>query len=364
MLSCKSLGVAKSLVLVILILLSGCSSNTQSQQNQATPTPIPTSIVPLKPTYTVESGEIVDQLQFSGRVTPVEENPLYFQTSGRVRNVYFKDGDTVKEGDIIADLEGIDDLQRQLEANQLNMRRAELHYDIAEKNYAIFLATTPKWTVAFTATLAIEQNQLELAKISLRETQLNTMNLEDVVATSQLVSPIDGVLLSLTVTEGRGVEAYKDVAVVSDVSNLEVSAELSGTEMSRLEEGMDVAGELFSTPGESSTGFIRRLPYPYGGGGNTEVEDQDSSVRITMDSPIPDLGWDLGDMIKVTVVLQEKDDILWLPPQAIRSFEGRKFVVVQDGALQQRVDVKTGIISSDRVEITDGLEEGQIVVSP
>jgi RND family efflux transporter MFP subunit len=364
MLSSKSLGAARSLILVMLILLTGCSSNTKSQQNQATPTPIPTSIVPLKPTYTVTNGEIVDQLQFSGRVTPIEEHPLYFQTSGRVRNVYFKDGDTVKVGDIIADLEGIDDLQRQLEANQLNMRRAELQYDMAEKNYAIFLATTPKWTEAYTATLAIQQDQLELAKISLRETQLNTLNLEDVVATSQLVSPIDGVLLSLTATEGRGVEAYKDVAVVSDVSNLEVSAELSSTDMSRLEEGMDVSGELFGTPGESSTGFIRRLPYPYGGGGNTEVEDQDPSVRITMDRPISELGWDLGDMIKVTVVLQEKDGILWLPPQAIRSFEGRKFVVVQDGALQQRVDVKTGIISSDRVEITEGLDEGQIVVSP
>jgi RND family efflux transporter MFP subunit len=357
-------GVARSLILVLFILLTACSSNTKSQQNQATPTPIPTSIVPLKPTYNVERGEIVDQLQFSGRVTPVEEHPLYFQTGGRVRNVYFKDGDVVKKGDIIADLEGIDDLQRQLEANQLNMRRAELQYDMAEKEYAIFLATTPKWTDAYTATLAIQQDQLELAKISLRETQLNTMNLEDVVATSQLVSPIDGVLLSLTVTEGRGVDAYKDVAVVSDVSNLEVSADLSGTDMARLEEGMGVTGELFGTPGESSTGTIRRLPYPYGGGGNTEVEDQDPSVRIQMDRPISDLGWDLGDMIKVTVVLQLKDDILWLPPQAIRSFEGRKFVVVQLGDLQQRVDVKTGIVSSDKVEITDGLEEGQIVVSP
>ena len=119
MLSRKSLGVVNRLVLVLFILLTGCSTNTKSQQNQATPTPIPTSIVPLKPTYTVESGQIVDQLQFSGRVTPVEEHPLYFQTSGRVRNVYFKDGDFVKVGDIIADLEGIDDLQRQLEANQL-----------------------------------------------------------------------------------------------------------------------------------------------------------------------------------------------------------------------------------------------------
>jgi multidrug efflux pump subunit AcrA (membrane-fusion protein) len=69
-------------------------------------------------------------------------------------------------------------------------------------------------------------------------------------------------------------------------------------------------------------------------------------------------------MIKITVVLQKKDDVLWLPPQAIRSFEGRKFVVVQEGALQQRVDVKTGIISSEKVEIIDGLKEGQIVVSP
>jgi RND family efflux transporter MFP subunit len=318
----------------------------------------------LKPTYTVASGEIVDQLQFSGRVTPVEEHPLYFQTGGRVRKVYFNDGDTVKAGDVIADLEGIDDLQRQLEANQLDMRKAELHYDIAEKNYAIFLATTPKWTEAYTATLAIQQDQLELARIALREAQLNTLNLEDVVATSQLVSPIDGVLLSLTVTEGRGVDAYKDVAVVADIRDLEVSSELTSTDMSRLEEGMPVSAELFGTPGEVVSGFIRRLPYPYGGGGNTEVEDQDPSVRIQLDKAIAELGWDLGDMIKIGVILQKKDSVLWLPPQAIRSFEGRKFVVVQEGALQQRVDVKTGIISTEKVEIIDGLKEGQIVVSP
>jgi hypothetical protein len=39
-------------------------------------------------------------------------------------------------------------------------------------------------------------------------------------------------------------------------------------------------------------------------------------------------------------------------------------VVVQDGSMQQRVDVKTGIVSTDRVEMIDGLKEGQIIVSP
>lgn len=364
MLSRKYSGVIRGLFLVLFLVSTACSSGASSQQEQATPTPIPTSIVPLKPTYTVEKGEIVDQLQFTGRITPVEEHPLYFETSGRVRTIYFTEGQSVNKGDIIADLEGIDDLQRRLEENQLNMRRAELHYDIAKKNFEIFVATTPKWTSAYSQTLAIEQNQLELAQISYREAELSALDLADVVATSQLVAPIDGVLLSLIITEGRGVDAYKDVAVVADVSNLEVSAELTSTDMSRLEEGLIVSAELFGTPGISVTGSIRRLPYPYGGGGNTDIQDQDPSVRVQLDRSIAELDWNQGDMIKVTVVLEQKADVLWLPPQAIRTFEGRKFVVVQEGSLQQRVDVKTGIIATDRVEITDGLKEGQIIVSP
>ena len=54
--------------------------------------------------------------------------------------------------------------------------------------------------------------------------------------------------------------------------------------------------------------------------------------------------------------------MLWLPPQAIRTFEGRRFVVVQDGDAQLRVDVTIGIESDDRVEIEEGLTEGQTVI--
>ena len=64
----------------------------------------------------------------------------------------------------------------------------------------------------------------------------------------------------------------------------------------------------------------------------------------------------------MTVVLERKDDVVWLPPQAIRTFEGRKFVVVQEGDAQLRVDVTVGIESEDRVEIEQGLTEGQIVI--
>lgn len=69
-----------------------------------------------------------------------------------------------------------------------------------------------------------------------------------------------------------------------------------------------------------------------------------------------------GDLVRVTVVLEQKDGVLWLPPAAIRTFEGRTFVVIQEGAAQRQVDVTLGIESDDRVEIEEGLVEGDVVV--
>ena len=70
----------------------------------------------------------------------------------------------------------------------------------------------------------------------------------------------------------------------------------------------------------------------------------------------------MGDLVRVQAELERKDDVLWLPPQALRIFDGRRFAVVQDGDVQRRVDVKVGIQTADRVEIEEGLEEGQTVV--
>ncbi len=66
--------------------------------------------------------------------------------------------------------------------------------------------------------------------------------------------------------------------------------------------------------------------------------------------------------MRVTVILERKTDVLWLPPAAIRTFSGRKFVVIEEDGRQRRVDVVVGIESEDRVEIIEGVEEGQVVV--
>jgi hypothetical protein len=110
---------------------------------------------------------------------------------------------------------------------------------------------------------------------------------------------------------------------------------------------------------------VRQLPYPYGGT-TVDTGDDDTAVHIAIEGEAaPSAGVDmaLGELATVSIVLQEKDDVLWLPPAAIRTYQGRDFVVLQlaDGS-QKRVDVLLGIATDERVEITAGLEEGQTVV--
>ena len=153
------------------------------------------------------------------------------------------------------------------------------------------------------------------------------------------------------------------MVVLADVNNLEVSADLLSDQMTKLVEGMAANIVLVSRPGEILKGKVRQLPYPYGSGGRgIKVEDQDKSTRFSVATSAKNAGFTLGDLVRITVELERKANVLWLPPQALRVFEGRRFAVVQDGDAQRRVDVTVGIQTQDRVEVKEGLKEGQVVV--
>ena len=83
-----------------------------------------------------------------------------------------------------------------------------------------------------------------------------------------------------------------------------------------------------------------------------------------MDESPTKLGYEMGDLVKVDIVVEQSLNTLWVPPQVIRTFDSRSFIVVQDGEVQRRVDVKLGVVGDERVEILEGLTQGQIVIGP
>jgi macrolide-specific efflux system membrane fusion protein len=345
-------------IVIAGLILSSCSGTASKEE--PTPTPLPTVAALAKPTYTVQRGEVVELLTFTGRIAPINKTEIFFRTNGRIRKIYVKEGDAIKTGQVIADLEGIDDLQRQVALKQLNLQRVQIYADNAQINYEIFIDTTPTWTKDYDKQVAIQKNELELANIAVQEAALGIQELQNVISDTLLLAPVDGEMISLEVGEGVEVQAFKSVGAVADITQLEVSAEVYSEITSKIAVGMEATIDPASGLGVELSGSVRRMPFDL----RTTGGGEDRTVRIALNGSAADAGYTLGNIVKVTVVLQRKEDTLWVAPQAIRTFEGRQFVVLQDGNTQRRVDVKLGILGEDRVEILSGLTEGQVVVSP
>ncbi len=203
-----------------------------------------------------------------------------------------------------------------------------------------------------------ESYNLRLLALDLEQAQLDIQDLENQIASAQLVAPFDGQILSLNVEAGDAVQAYSTVGVLADPAKLEITAELSSDELSQMALNQQARITLRNRPGETFSGTVRQLPYPYGG--TTVDTGDDTAVHVSIESAVD---MTLGELATVSIILQEKDNVLWLPPAAIRTYQGRNFVVVQnpDGT-QQRVDVLLGITTDERVEIVAGLEAGQVVI--
>jgi multidrug efflux pump subunit AcrA (membrane-fusion protein) len=221
------------------------------------------------------------------------------------------------------------------------------------------------------------QRNVKDAELALEEAQAGSYNsqqkaVEDAqrrldkaqkkVEDGRIVAPQSGELLAIAISEGDSVTAFDPLIEIADPSQLEVASELGAEQMKRLAEGQPVEISTLSRPDVIMPAIIRQMPAPYGSGGSGAVQEQDRTTRFKI---LDLLGQEVEagvTIVKIRIVLEHKDDVLWLPPDAVRSFEGRRFVVVRDGDRERRVTIKTGIETEDRIEIVEGLKEGDVIV--
>jgi len=253
---------------------------------------------------------------------------------------------------------------RDLQQAQWNLEIAQAQYDQAIADEAVYQHELKIQEIAVRqAEAELEQLKEGVGPVLTTEVQQAQQALDRLKESSQIVAPADGEIISFSLYPGRPVEPFRTVIVIADPSAIEVSADLSSDQLKDITEGQKATVVLSTDSDRIWTGTVRRLPYPYGTGGSIESQaGVDNSTRISLEGDSSELK--LGDLVRVSIVLEERDDVLWLPPAAIRTFQGRPFVIVQDGERQRRVDVELGIEGQDRVEILDGLEEGQVVVAP
>lgn len=335
-----------ALLFVLLAPFFAACSGASANNVQATPTAIPLPVIAQKPTYKVQRGEMTSELIFTGRIAPVDTHELTFAAAGRVAKIAVRRGDVVTKDQLLAELE--------LGQDEYALRRAQANLKIAQLKLELARLENPPTSEVNRLQIAIQEQEVELAQIALDEISVNYDGL-------RITSAIDGTVLSVSILEGATVEADQPVIVVGNLEDLIVSATLNPEDLARLVIGMEVTVSPIGKDISVTGGTIRALPYPYG---NANTESADGSVQVALEKSPAEVGYEVGDMVNVNLILEHKEDVLWLPLQTVREFEGRYFVIAREGDVERRVDVGVGIVDQDRIEITEGLTEGQVVIAP
>jgi RND family efflux transporter MFP subunit len=279
------------------------------------------------------------------------------QLSGVVEELKVSVGDRVRKGDLLARLRDAD-----LRARVASLE-SQLASAIAEKEYAESDLARTEQLGDLVPSLQIEDTRrklkvraadVERARASLAEAQIT-------LGYTVIRAPVSGTIASVSTYEGETVAASfaaPTFVTIVDLSRLEIQAYVDETDIGRVHVGQKVSFRIDSFPQQSFDGGVRAI-YP-------KAQLVNNVVNYVV---IVDINEDHGFVIRpemtahVDFLLEERANVVNVPRSAVLREGGKSYVLVKSGENWVKRAVETGMETSQRIEITAGLSEGETIVS-
>ncbi len=169
-------------------------------------------------------------------------------------------------------------------------------------------------------------------------------------------SPIAGTITQLNMREGSNVSQQSPVAQVASIDDLEISTYVPERFIGGLSLGQQAAVRLDALPGEEFSASVVRLA--------PQLDRTSRSLGTTMVFDTPDPRIRPGMFARIDLIAEERPDAVTVPQRAVvrRADERHVFIVDEDDRAERR-PVELGIEADGRVEIVEGLEPGDRVVT-
>ncbi|MCB9454137.1 MAG: biotin/lipoyl-binding protein [Anaerolineaceae bacterium] len=204
------------------------------------------------------------------------------------------------------------------------------------------------------AEINLEQARLSASpdEQSVRSAQLNIDQINADIARSSLYAPIAGEVLEVTIRPGDAVQAFTTVITIGLPEPKEVVASLAIGDAQRLSVGLVGVCNVINDPDSAVQCVVRQIPL------SSRDADQTTRVAASLENVAT------NQLVEVEMPLQVRENVLWLPPAAIRTFQNRTFVVLDTPDGPRSVDVELGLQTDERDEIISGVNEGDVVQGP
>ena len=336
--------------ILVMLLLSGCSLLPEEEETLAPPL-----VQPKREEYQLCKAvrkDIARMVKGVATFVPSDEISLFFSESGgRIQSVDIKEGQQVKKGEVLIRLESVG-MESNLKLQRLSVKKLELKLASLKSRY--------REDSRAASGGAVSKRQLEDLKteigsmeIDLEAAQIVLSDLEKEYTRTVLTAPADGQITFLEdIKQGDAVEAYRTLVVLANPGKLQLyyqSQEIRGVKT-----GMK-AEILYG--GQKYSGMVILSPdnVPASAG-----DKYKNAILIRADKLPP--GVRMGDIADISVTVEAKSGVLVIPKNALHRAFGSTTVMVLEGDAKRELNVASGIETATEVEITEGLEEGAMVI--
>ncbi len=255
---------------------------------------------------TVTNGQGTYQGMSNGKIVDVKKENITTKVAGKIKSVNTENGKYINEGSIIATIEGDD-----------------LDFEIADK-----------------------QNTIEKYK----------SQMGDLIEGDTVYSPMKGTVLKIAVSEEEVVDRTTSLMTVADLDNMEVVIKVDELDINKIALGQqaNITSDAFKN--EKFNGKVTKISME-----GTNVSGVTTyEVTIKLDDRKSLMS---GMNVDVEILADKRDNVLVVPIEALHKLNGSYMITVKDSAGNKNdVKVSLGLTTNEYVEITNGLEEGNVIV--
>jgi len=301
-----------------------------------------------KPTVEVAQVELmnlVDEAQTVGSLRSRQGVVLRPEVSGRITQLNFRDGDRVKKGQLLVQFDD------QLPAAQVQQAQAELNIAKANNSRNAELVAQN-----FISRRTLEESaaaqQVAEAKLALARATESRL---------KIIAPFDGLAGIRSVNVGDYLKDGADIVNLEDMDAIFVDYRLPERFQTKIRRGQSSVIELDALPGRKFLAIVLAID-PL-----IDANGRSVGVRACIDNRRLQLR--PGMFARVNAVFGQRDGARVIPEEAIVPQGGKQFVIkvvngtTPNSRVTQRAEVKLGLRSPGKVEVLEGLEPGDLVVT-
>ena len=307
-------------------------------------------------TARAEIGSLHQAVTVPGKVVSKLKVDVSPSAAGQVKQLFVKEGDKVRKGQNIAQLEN-DEVSNEVKRAEGNLLTTREETAMAEKTVTRMRRALDLGAVS---RQAVEEAETSLKSVKSKETAAK----EQVRSTRQqldklmVTAPFEGTITTRQVQVGQYVRPSEPIVSVVDLGQREIETKVDAADSSAISNGQEVDVSSDAFPGRKWREAVTRVAPS----ANRETTANTVNVYISLGKEAPPLK--IGQQVDADIRIVSADHAIKLPIGALIQRNGKMWAAISEEGRVHFIPVTTGMEDLTHAEITQGIRPGQDVIVP